>query len=172
MNIVVKKHKMNKKAWTISWAEMISLFLLLVFLVTAGPGIYSGFKKMIVKEPDAEAKQQLEKLIEYINADIDNIKKSEQRYPIDIDGTKYSLVAKNCETDNEGKCKSRSKTQLCLKRVDIDARDYCLKRYLDFAIVDPVNPVTVDGKTEIFIRSKNFLIGWERENNKLGISSS
>ena len=155
--------KMDKRAWTISWVELISIFLFVVFFVTLFySDAFANLKKIVFKEQDAEAKQQLEELVKYISADIDNLKDINrkpdgQTYPISLDGAKYALSAKNCEIDSIGKClKDKPKTQLCLRIINV--KDYCSQKKLDFAFDNEIYQVA----------SGNLRIAWA--NNKLSLS--
>lgn len=155
---------MNKKAQegvqVIGFNAFTLLLVMIVLVAFFASGIPGKLIGLLVGKKDSGEQKQLDAMIKHINADIENIKNAGQKYPIGLDGTKYALVAKNCNVDNEGKCKSRPKTKLCLRRVDIDAKDYCSKKSLDFSFNSDFYPIV----------TKNLLIKWE--NNRLSLYSS
>lgn len=132
---------MNKKAQESTQRMFFNAASILLVLIVFAAA-FAGIKNLFIKESDAEAKKQVENLIRHINANIDNIKKSDQIYPIDLDWSKYGISVKD-----------EDKTKLCLERVDIDTKDFCLRKTLKY----PVSHVLINPDT------KNLLIAWDGE---------
>jgi len=158
--------KMDKKSMAISWAEMISLFLVLIALGAIYFKVYPKLSSLSGSEIGAAEKSQMDDLAMYINAYMGQIKTStlpnEFIYPIDIDGSKYVIVvANNCQIDQQGNCERGSqKTKLCLRRLDISSRDYCSAKTINSAFV----------QDNYQIEGKKLAVRWE--GSKLNFYSS
>lgn len=150
---------MNKKAWTISWAEMMGLLLVVFVIITfLRSDAFASVKKIVGGGRDDAAIEQMDNLVEHIKNDIESIRRPGGIvYPLGADGNKYSLVVKNCATDDNGNCEERSKTKLCLRNKNTE-RYSCSKKSLNYLVYPEFYAIS----------GMNLRITWE--NNRLMLS--